>query len=287
MIYRFGHFEFEGDSLRLTKRGTEVRLEPQPAKALATLLARAGDVVTKDELRAAIWPAETHVDFDRGLAYCLNGVRTALGDHAQNPRFVETLPRRGYRFIAPVTHDPPATPLPVDPVVAAARSTPRARALAVIASLVLAACVAVGVWLTRGTDDVVIAVSVFDNETGDGGYDLPLSRIADTVVQKLAESDARLLVVGNMPSVRRPRSERDLIAIADETHARFVVLGQLQRRDERVSLFLQLIRLRDGAHVWVDRIERPPGDALAGVEDDAAAAVERGVTTRAVGGSRP
>ena len=80
-------------------------LEPQPAKALALLLARAGDVVSREELRDAVWGADTHVDFDRGIAYCLSQIRAALGDSGDNPRFVQTIPKRGFKFIAPVASD--------------------------------------------------------------------------------------------------------------------------------------------------------------------------------------
>ena len=110
MIYRFGLFEFDAAAGELRKHGRLVRIEPQPARALALLVSHPGEVISRERLRSQVWDGGTHVDFDRGLAYCLGQVRTALGDSADNPRFVETLPRRGYRFIAPVQADevPPA-----------------------------------------------------------------------------------------------------------------------------------------------------------------------------------
>ena len=102
MIYTFGIFRFETEPATLTRSGRLVPLEPQPARALALLVARAGDLVTRDELRALLWGDDTHVDFDRGLAYCIAQLRSALGDSADSPRFIQTLPRRGYTFIAPV-----------------------------------------------------------------------------------------------------------------------------------------------------------------------------------------
>ena len=104
MIYRFGVFEFDGETKELRKNGRAAALEPQPAKALALLLSRAGDVVTREELRDAVWGKDTHVDFDRGLAYCVSQIRTALGDSGDNPRFVQTIPKRGFKFIAPAWH---------------------------------------------------------------------------------------------------------------------------------------------------------------------------------------
>ncbi len=102
MIYAFGTFAFDDVTLELTREGRRVALEPQPARALARLLAGAGALVTREELRAAVWGEHTHVDYDRGLAYCIGQVRTALGDSGDNPRFVQTLPKRGFRFVAPV-----------------------------------------------------------------------------------------------------------------------------------------------------------------------------------------
>jgi DNA-binding winged helix-turn-helix (wHTH) protein len=102
MTYRFGLFEFDDRAGILTRSDRPVALEPQPARALALLLSRAGDLVTREEMRAHLWGADTHVDFDRGLAYSIGQLRAALGDSADNPRFIQTLPRRGFSFIAPV-----------------------------------------------------------------------------------------------------------------------------------------------------------------------------------------
>ena len=102
MVYRFGLFEFDAAAGELRKQGRLVKIEPQPARALALLVAHPGEVISRERLRSQVWDQATHVDFDRGLAYCLGQVRSALGDSAENPRFIETLPRRGYRFIAPV-----------------------------------------------------------------------------------------------------------------------------------------------------------------------------------------
>src|SRR5689334_14901051 len=102
MIYRFGTFEFDDANGELRKNGRASALEPQPAKALTLLLSRAGDIVSREDLRDAVWGSDTHVDFDRGLAYCISQIRTALGDSGENPRFVQTIPKRGFKFIAPL-----------------------------------------------------------------------------------------------------------------------------------------------------------------------------------------
>ena len=100
--YRFGDFELEVGQARLTDAGRVVSLQPQPFKVLAILVSRAGELVTRDEMIREIWGDSTHVDFDRGLNYCIRQVRRALGDDASEPRFVQTVPRRGYRFVAEV-----------------------------------------------------------------------------------------------------------------------------------------------------------------------------------------
>ena len=113
-IARFGVFELDLSAGELRKSGAKLRLQGQPFQVLALLLDRAGDVVTREELRQKLWPSDTFVDFDHSLNTAINKVREALGDSASSPRFVETLARRGYRFIAPVQNEAP--PSVVGPV---------------------------------------------------------------------------------------------------------------------------------------------------------------------------
>jgi DNA-binding winged helix-turn-helix (wHTH) protein len=101
-VARFGVFELDLNAGELRKSGLKLRLQGQPFQVLALLLERAGDVVTREELRQQLWPSDTFVDFDHSLNTAINKVREALGDSATSPRYVETLARRGYRFIAPV-----------------------------------------------------------------------------------------------------------------------------------------------------------------------------------------
>src|SRR5579872_4298749 len=98
---RFGVFEVDLRAGELKKRGTRIRLQGQPFLLLIKLLKERGEVVTREELRRTLWPQDTFVDFDHSLGSAANRLREALGDSATNPRFIETLPRRGYRFIAP------------------------------------------------------------------------------------------------------------------------------------------------------------------------------------------
>jgi cholera toxin transcriptional activator len=108
-ILRFGIFEIDLVAGELRKNGVKLRLQEQPFQVLTMLLERAGDVVTREELRQKLWPSDTFVDFDHSLNTAVNKVREALGDSASNPRYVETLARRGYRFLAPVQREQPAS----------------------------------------------------------------------------------------------------------------------------------------------------------------------------------
>ena len=142
MIYRFGAFEFDDSAAILKRRDRVVALEPQPARALALLLSHAGEVVTRDELRQHLWGSDTHVDFDRDLAYCVGQLRASLWDAAESPRFIQTLPRRGFRFIAPVEKvDPNAAPAPAHRF--------RRRSAFAAALVVAVALGGMGAWLMR------------------------------------------------------------------------------------------------------------------------------------------
>jgi len=137
-ITRFGVFELDLSAGELRKNGVKVRLQEQPFQVLAVLLERAGEVVSREELRQKLWPSDTFVDFDHSVNTAINKVREVLGDSASVPRYVETLPRRGYRFIAPVqteaaqtetaqTGTPPANAAPVS--APSAKPAPSAPAL--------------------------------------------------------------------------------------------------------------------------------------------------------------
>src|ERR1700751_5199740 len=102
-VFRFGTFEVSADSGELHRAGARVRIQPQPFAVLLMLLERSGEVVTREELRQGLWPDATHGDFDQGLNIAVKKLRETLRDSAEAPRFIETLPRRGYRFLAPVT----------------------------------------------------------------------------------------------------------------------------------------------------------------------------------------
>ncbi len=106
--FTFGDFQLDCRARELRKRGQKLRVQQQPIQILARLVAAAGDVVTREELRGAVWAPDTHVDFERGINKAINRLRQVLGEVPQRPRFIETVPRRGYRFVADVTRTAPA-----------------------------------------------------------------------------------------------------------------------------------------------------------------------------------
>src|SRR6202045_3700332 len=146
-ILRFATFEGDLRSGELRKQGVRIKLQEQPFHVLTVLLQRPSEVVTREELRSQNWPADTFVDFDNSLNTAINKLREALGDSADNPRFIETLPRRGYRFIAPVTGVDGTT----KGTAAGVPARPRSRKIIVTVSVVvLAAGIAGGLlWRAR------------------------------------------------------------------------------------------------------------------------------------------
>src|SRR5712672_1807017 len=148
-ILRFGVFEVDVRSGELRKQGMRIKLQEQPFHVLIVLLQRPGEVITREELRSQNWPANTFVDFDNSLNAAINKLREALGDSADNPRFIETLPRRGYRFIAPVTGVDGTTRETTRGVSAAAPTSSR-KILVTVAVVVLAVGIAGAVlWRAR------------------------------------------------------------------------------------------------------------------------------------------
>src|SRR6266404_2658237 len=174
-ILRFGVFEVDLRAGEVRKQGARIRLQEQPFHVLTLLLQRPGEVVTREELRAQLWPSDTFVDFDNGLNTSINKLREALGDSADNPRFIETLPRRGYRFIAPVTGADGTTRGTATGASAAAPK--RSRKIVVTATVaVLAAGIAGGLlWRARQarrlTEKDTIVLGDLANSTGDAVFD--------------------------------------------------------------------------------------------------------------------
>lgn len=172
-IVRFGTFEVDLRAGELRKQGKRIRLQDQPFQVLSVLLQRAGDVVTREELRSQIWPEDTFVDFDNSLNTAINKLREALGDSADNPRFIETLPRRGYRFLVPVAGPDRKKSAIAHPP--AASRTPRWKVLLPVAVVLMIAVAGGMFWSSRKarklTDRDTIVLGDFVNSTGDPVFD--------------------------------------------------------------------------------------------------------------------
>jgi DNA-binding winged helix-turn-helix (wHTH) protein/TolB-like protein len=282
-LIRFDRFSFRPSDGELRRDGSVVKLQPQPARVLAMLLERPGETVTRDELRQRIWGSETFVDFERGLNFCVSQIRFALGDAADAPRFVETVPRRGYRFIAAIDAAPAdsvATPEPEAPAssVGAWRLPMVAAAVLVLAAVVLFAGRPWGV--AAPAPVFRVAVVPFDNETGDPALDRVAVGISDSTVARLSvpEFIPRVAVVGNAAILRAPRASRDLKVIGSTLGVDYAVLGQLKQDDGKMRLVAHLIRTRDEVHLWANTFDRPTFDL--DVQAELAEAIARSVAAQ-------
>jgi len=270
--FRFGLFEFTDATRELRREGRLIRLQSQPAQVLSCLLARSGQVVSREELRQAVWGQETHVDFDRGLNFCIAQIRSALDDDSSTPRFVRTIPKRGYQFIAPVE----TIADPAQPTDAAAKiRTPIANPLWLTGAFVLLLAIAFSAgYAIRSSQhpkpSPILAIARFDNETGDPNMTRFSDGLTDTLVEQLTTlSHQRYRVIGNAGILRLPRSQRDLTAIANTLHADYTVLGQVQTNGAQTRILAHLIRLPDQTHLWVARLDRSSADPLSQELDSA------------------
>ena len=213
---------------------------------------------------AADLGAETYVDFERGLNFCISQIRFALGDSAEEPRFVETVPRRGYRFIAAIESAEPAGPSSPPPSPASGLRAWRVPLIAVaVLTLAVITLFAGRPWGAHPAAAMYrLAVVPFDNETGNAALDRVAGGISDATVARLSvpEFVPRVAVVGNAAILRTPRATRDLKAIGAALGVEYVVLGQLKQDGEKIRLVAHLIRVRDQAHMWANTFDRQSVD---------------------------
>lgn len=250
---RFGPFEADRASGELWRDGARVPLQDLPFRLLLALLARPGDVVTRAELTASLWGSETFVDATAGLNTAIAKLRDALEDTAEQPRYVETIPKRGYRFIAPVedVHLSPWVPASAGPPAGPAKTGPHARQTILWIAAALVAVVGAAVYQLRADrGQVRVAVMLFDNETGRAELDRLSQALTDATVTELT-AEPRLAVIGNAAVLRTSRPFRDIEKVRDALQASYIVIGQVQLRDDRVLVRTHLIRGSDQAHVWI------------------------------------
>lgn len=278
---RFGIFDFNPSTGDLRRDGVAVRIQAQPARVLATLVSRPGQVVTRETLQREVWGDGTHVDFERGLNFCVAQVRFALGDSAESPRYIETVPKQGYRFIAPVSLPPPEDRSDTPSIPAGSGFSQKVlfRAIPIFVGAMLL-LTAAGLVRARITDSrPTVVVVPFYNETGRPELDTLAQSIGDAVVTSLASPahiDA-LGVIGNAGALRNPFARRDVQQIARDLQAEWVLIGQLKTDGHTLRVLAHLIRAADMKHVWAQPYddERFSLDAQSRTADSIAAAVSK------------
>jgi DNA-binding winged helix-turn-helix (wHTH) protein/TolB-like protein len=255
---RFGPFEANLKTGELRREAVVVPIQDVPFRVLAALLARPGELVTRAELTAAVWGSDTFVDATAGLNTAVAKLREALGDQADRPEYIETVPKRGYRYIGPAPQTDSSNLHAGDSGGAGSRldrRRPRRRAAALALVAAVAGIAILAAYELRASrSQVRVAVALFDNETGRAELDRLAQELTDATVFALT-AQPKLAVVGNAAILRTSRPFRDLAAIRDALHADFVVIGQVQLVDGAVLVRAHLIRAGDQAHVWVSAVK--------------------------------
>ena len=283
--FRFGVFDLDLRTGELHKHGLRIRLQEQPLQVLAILLENPGEVVTREELQKKLWPADTFVDFDHGLNKAINKIRDALGDSAESPRFVETIARRGYRFLAEVKAADAGsvprqeiTPLPgpreeirgrPDLVVAPARAKHHSPAPAwKIAALVLLLLMAsLAAWKLRSGNrppPVIhsLAVLPLESLSNDASQDYFADGMTDELISDLGQISA-LRVISRTSVMAYKHARKPLPQIARELNVDAVVEGTVLRSGDQVRITAQLIDAAADKHLWSQSYEGELKDTLA------------------------
>jgi TolB-like protein/DNA-binding winged helix-turn-helix (wHTH) protein/Flp pilus assembly protein TadD len=282
---RFGVFEVDVRAGELRKHGLRVRLQEQPFQVLAMLLEHPGQVVTREELQKKLWPADTFVDFDHGLNKAVNKIRDALGDSAESPRFVETVARRGYRFLAEVKaadavpgHSPDVAPPPIPtaetrdrPDLAVTPAAPKNRlpsiAWKIAAFALLALIVLFTGWKLRSRNYPAsavhsLAVLPLESLSNDASQDYFADGMTDELISDLGQISA-LRVISRTSVMAYKHARKPLPQIARELNVDAVVEGTVLRSGDRVRITAQLIDATADKHLWSQSYEGELKDTLA------------------------
>jgi TolB-like protein/DNA-binding winged helix-turn-helix (wHTH) protein len=276
MVVRFEGFELNTRSGELRLKGEKIPLQEKPLRILQRLVDRPGDVVTRDDLRQALWPADTFVDFDGGVNTAVNKLRTALGDSAAQPRFIETVGRRGYRFLARVEADPPGAPGPdrpgerpaEAPGAIAAGPARRARLIAVVGAVaaLAASVLALQAWHSRSLADVQvirsIAVLPLTNVSEKADDEYFADGMTDALITDLAAVRS-LRVISRQSVMRYKASRKSLAEIARELGVEALIEGTVLKSGDRVRVTAQLVHAETDRHLWAQSYERDIGDVVA------------------------
>ena len=269
-VYRFESFTLDARTGELTRGGSKTPLREQPLNLLLALLEQPGELVTREDLASRLWPADTFVDFDRGLNKAVNHLREALGDSAEQPQFVETLPRKGYRFIAPVTHDGQerAQALPEGKPYG---SRPRAwLAMLVGAFTCLGIVIAANVggarnWISspsRTTPQIsALAVIPLENLSRDPEQEYFADGMTDALITDLAKMGS-IRITSRASIMRYKGTKKGIKDIGRELNVDAIVEGTVLRSGDRVRITAQLIQVATDMHLWAEAYERDADEIL-------------------------
>jgi TolB-like protein/DNA-binding winged helix-turn-helix (wHTH) protein/Tfp pilus assembly protein PilF len=275
-IIRFSTFEVNLDTGELRQRGQKVKLQEQPFQVLAALLERPGEVVTREELRSKLWPTDTFVDFDHGLNAAIKRLRDALGESAERPVFIETLARRGYRFIAPVNASTTrgaaegalSPPTPAAKGFEDLREGIRSRslpALRIVVVSLVGALLFAGIYemssRVHGEGIKSLAVLPLDNLSRDPQQEYFSDGMTDVLTDDLSKVTT-LRVVSRTSAMRYKATKKPLAEIARELNVDGVIEGSVLRSGNRVRITAELIDARTDRHLWGQTYERDLGDVL-------------------------
>jgi TolB-like protein/DNA-binding winged helix-turn-helix (wHTH) protein/Tfp pilus assembly protein PilF len=269
---RFDVYELNVRAGELRKNGVKLRLRGQPLQVLEILLKRAGEVVSREELQARIWSADTFVDFDHSLHNAIARIREALRDSAESPRYIETLPRRGYRYIGPMEDFPtlqlvPETADHTSEPVALVNPLKRKRSLVlVLGSLVTLGIVAVTIGYSMHAREAVrpirsIAVLPLDNLSGDPSEEFFADGMTDQLITDLAKVGS-LRVISRTSVMQYKYAKKRLPEIARELNVDAIVEGSIFRSGQRVRVTAQLVQAPTDQHLWAETYDRDLGDIL-------------------------
>jgi TolB-like protein/DNA-binding winged helix-turn-helix (wHTH) protein/Tfp pilus assembly protein PilF len=264
----FGPYEADLHSGELRKRGTRIRLQSQPFQLLAMLLERPGELVSREEICQKLWPEGTFVDFDHSLGTALNKVREVLNDSAAEPRFVETVPRRGYRFIATVTAvaepSQEVSPLPSLETEAEEEKDPKLASRGFIwagVAVVLLVAALIAWYVARPHRVRSIAVLPLANLSADPSQQFFPDGVTDELITNLAQISS-LRVISHTSAMAYAGTHKSAPQIARELGVDALVEGSVVRSGDRVRITVQLIQAASDRHLWAHTYDLQLSDVL-------------------------
>lgn len=255
---RFGSFQLDLRAAELCHDGTKIKLPEQPFQILTELVQHPGEVVTREELRQRLWRSDTFVDFEHGLNTAVKRLREALGDSAENPRYIETLPRHGYRLIVPVEK--------AESAISAAANRRQTIWLAVTALLVVAVAAGV-VWRQRLLERFrlvkieSLAVLPLENLSGDPEEEYFADGMTEALITELGKVHA-LRVISRQSVMQYKGTNKPVPQIARELHVDAVVEGSALRAGEKVRITTQLVQANPERSLWSESYERNLRDVI-------------------------